>query len=189
MGNMQNVKDFYNRKFSFAISTLKECSFDKETNHFLVDTSYECFNYDRINKSLVCQVTKSVDSLFFDFKNNILYFIEFKNRGFDSDKLKSELKEKGIDSILLHIASMRYVLNYDYVTNNNMKLVYLIVLSKVKDSVNYSLLIKSKLSPNNKNPYESFINEILNNGCRFFRKFDDVIICHDDNFEDYIKLT
>lgn len=185
MGNIQNVKDFYDKEVKKAISTLMKCSYDDSNDKYLVKSEVECFNYDKIKEHFFKTSIQSVDSLYFDISRNSLYFIEFRNCGPSKD-LISILKSKGVYSLLLYFSCMRYVDNYDYDTNNGINLIYLAVLNKKKHSTAKFLEIAARNSGLQKNYYQSVIDELKSDRFQIFKKYDDVIVCYEDDFGNYI---
>lgn len=83
--------------------TLKETSYDKTGDTFLVDDTREVSDFDEISKQIAAEIRlgnkpRSCDALFLSEKTN--YLIEFKNKKVaDLKKCKPELHEKAYDSL------------------------------------------------------------------------------------------
>lgn len=101
--NMSSESDKYSKLLKIhenAKSTLKECSFDNDKNQYLTLLELECINFDKVKSNYAEKVNISemcsVDAAL--YKDNKLYFIEFKNQ--TSVKWK-EVRLKVHESILI----------------------------------------------------------------------------------------
>lgn len=88
MSDIEILYDFYKKHFSSTIDTFENCSLDMENGVNLSHSQTKCFNFDKIKNIVFSGADSccSVDSLYFDINNNVLYFIEFKNSKIKTSK-------------------------------------------------------------------------------------------------------
>ncbi|NLM04949.1 MAG: hypothetical protein GX214_08015 [Clostridiales bacterium] len=91
----EEIKRYLNKNYQSNIKSLKDISYDKENKEYLSNLETSCMSYDDVIKD-ICKKDSilefaSPDAIF--FKNDIVYFIEFKNAKI-FDKYNKEYRMK-----------------------------------------------------------------------------------------------
>ena len=187
MVSITDVQAFYNN-FPLAIKSLEKCSYDSANNVYLVTNQEKCFDFDAIKQIFMGNDINSVDSLYFSEAKNKIFFIEFKNSSFNNTKVNAVQSAK--QSLLLHHSLMRYVDSYDYATDNNIKLVFILVLSSVK---NANLIMAARMRKNSNittnNKYNNFCQKLVDVPIVFpkYKMYDETYIALEHELINIIK--
>lgn len=138
---MERLKVWYKQQHK---KTLHECSCDGDNGEYMTTSDIQVVDFDDIKdefcKASLIKSLKSVDSLYFNEDDDILYLIEFKNGRLGRDDTRSYrnqntdismLKEKIYDSFLLLKKEMNFNIEHS-------QLVYILVYNEEKNKVRAS---------------------------------------------------
>lgn len=97
------IEIMFDKNYSRIKSNLKEITFDQNSKTSLINTNNECINFDKAANLLTENNCSSVDGIYFNEKDNIIYFIESKNSEIGTlNSLKNDIIRKCIHSALLY---------------------------------------------------------------------------------------
>ncbi len=153
MSDFEEFNKFYLSNFSDALDTFENCSYDSSNNLYLCHSKIQCFNFDKI-KDKVCPAPglqlHSVDSIYFCYKKETVYFVEFKNQKIED--ARKNFIESCKDSYFINRFISTFANIHDFKT---IHLSSLLVVSECKNSNYFVGEAKLKLS-NKKNELKDY---------------------------------
>ena len=108
---------------SRVFSDLKTITLNSTENRYLLDSSNQCINFDKVAKIVTNKFLRSVDGLYFNTKEDTIYFIESKDTAIRKDLLKGKIVRKAIHSELIYLYILdvyfrKEEIKYDFFANN-----------------------------------------------------------------------
>lgn len=138
---MEKLKEWYKQQHK---KTLRECSCDGRNDEYMTESDIQVIDFDDVKddfcKSSLIKSLRSVDSLYFNEADDILYLIEFKNGRLGRDDTSyyrnhnsdiGLIKEKIYDSVLLLKKEMGFNLEHS-------RLIYILVYNEEKNKLDAS---------------------------------------------------
>lgn len=171
-------------------STFRVCSKDDNSGDepiYLVESPIPCYDFDRIKLHFFRSGKSSADSLYFSQREEILYFIEFKNSRFHN--FFESIPKKAYDSLCVH----QCVCDQESIplTHN----VFMVVMSDEKNQMSNPTSIMMRNSGYfSSTSLMDELSNVLRNGFDAFSKgsafegcFLDFAVVLSSRFDDYIE--
>ena len=170
---------------SRVFSNLKTITFNSTENRYLLDSSNKCINFDKVAKTVTNQTFSSVDGIYFNTKEDTIYFIESKDTPFSKKLLEDKIVEKAIHSELIYLYILdvyfrKAEIKYDFFANN---IVFIALFSSKKTRDAYVGILKKYSHSNEDN--ETYI-KLVNSSTKSLKQpklhfFKDFRVCFEDD--------
>ena len=170
---------------SRVFSNLKTITLNSTENRYLLDSSNECINFDKVAKIVTNKFLRSVDGLYFNSKEDTIYFIESKDTAFSKKILDEKIVKKAIHSELIYLYILdlyfrKTEIKYDFFANN---IVFIALFSSNKTRDAYADILKKYSQSNEDNKtYIKSINSLTKSlkqpKLHFFKDFK---VCFEDD--------
>lgn len=170
---------------SRVFSNLKTITLNSTENRYLIDSSNVCINFDKVAETITNQFLCSVDGLYFNTKEDTIYFIESKDAAFSKKILEDKIAKKAIHSELIYLYILdvyfrKTEIKYDFFANN-IVLIALFSSNKTRDVYAGILKKYSRTNEDNKT-YIKLINSptlsLKQPKLHFFKDFK---VCFEDD--------
>ena len=170
---------------SRVFSNLKTITLNSTENRCLLDSSNKCINFDKVVDSVINQSLRSVDGLYFNTKEDTIYFIESKDTAVREDLLKGEIAEKAIHSELIYLYILEVYfrkaeIKYDFFANN---IVFIALFGSNKTREAYAGILEKYSQSNEEN--KTYI-KLVNSPTKSLKQpklhfFKDFKVCFEDD--------
>lgn len=170
---------------SRVFSDLKTITLNSTENRYLLDSSNQCINFDKVAKIVTNKFLRSVDGLYFNTKEDTIYFIESKDTAIRKDLLKGKIVRKAIHSELIYLYILdvyfrKAEIKYDFFANN---IVFIALFSSNKTRDAYAGILEKYSKPKEDNDtYIKLVNKptksLKQPKLHFFKDFK---VCFEDD--------
>ena len=170
---------------SRVFSDLKTITLNSTENRYLLDSSNQCINFDKVAKIVTNKFLRSVDGLYFNTKEDTIYFIESKDTAIRKDLLKGKIVRKAIHSELIYLYILdvyfrKEEIKYDFFANN---IVFIALFSSNKTRDAYAGILEKYSKPKEDNDtYIKLVNKptksLKQPKLHFFKDFK---VCFEDD--------